>query len=405
MILGKISGKKKGGRKLMKFKTPYYVIHEQELDENFNKLKGALEKHWNNYIIGYSYKTNALPWVIKHFDLLGCYAETVSEDEYNLAKLIGVEKNHIIYNGPIKTKDSFLEALREGCVVNIDSQREIEWLEEIEIENRRVGVRINFNIEKLCPGQSQCPEEGGRFGFCYENGELSKIIKKLQEKKVKISGIHLHTSSKSRGLDIYRAIAEIACKVQKQFELDLDYVDVGGGFFGGLSTKPQFDEYIALMESILSTCFDKSKTKLIVEPGMAVIGVPITYVTSVIDVKDTEFSRFVVTDGTRTSIDPLMTKNQYFHSFNMEGQRELHPRQIICGYTCMEHDRLFEEKNGPTLQCGDQIIYDKVGAYTMCLTPLFIKYFPDVYVESNGNIKKVRNAWTPNEYVQLSELE
>ena len=69
-----------------------------------------------------------------------------------------------------------------------------------------------------------------------------------------------------------------------------------------------------------------------------------------------------------------------------------------------EHDRLFEEKNGPTLQCGDQIIYDKVGAYTMCLTPLFIKYFPDVYVELNGNVKKIRSAWTPNEYVQRSEI-
>lgn len=389
----------------MKFKTPYYMIHEQELDENFKKLKDALEKHWNNYIIGYSYKTNALPWVIKHFDLLGCYAETVSEDEYNLAKLIGVGKNHIIYNGPVKTKDSFMEALQNGCIVNIDSQREVEWLEDIESENRRIGIRINFDIEKMCPGQSQCPEDGGRFGFCYENGELSKIITKLQEKKIKIAGIHLHTSSKSRGLDIYRTIAEIACKVQKEFELDLDYVDVGGGFFGGLPTKPQFDEYIALMENILSTCFDKTKTKLIVEPGMAVIGAPISYVTSVIDVKDTEFNRFVVTDGTRTSIDPLMTKNSYFHSFDIKSQRDTHPKQVICGYTCMEHDRLFEEKNGPTLQCGDQIIYDKVGAYTMCLTPLFIKYFPDVYVELNGNVKKIRSAWTPNEYVQRSELE
>ena len=154
------------------------MIHEQELDENFKKLKDALEKHWNNYIIGYSYKTNALPWVIKHFDLLGCYAETVSEDEYNLAKLIGVGKNHIIYNGPVKTKDSFMEALQNGCIVNIDSQREVEWLEDIESENRRIGIRINFDIEKMCPGQSQCPEDGGRFGFCYENGELSKIITK-----------------------------------------------------------------------------------------------------------------------------------------------------------------------------------------------------------------------------------
>lgn len=87
----------------MNFKTPFYVIHKNELDDNYKKLTSALEKHWNNYIIGYSYKTNALPWIIKHFDSLGCYAETVSEDEYELAKLVGVTKNKIIYNGPIKT--------------------------------------------------------------------------------------------------------------------------------------------------------------------------------------------------------------------------------------------------------------------------------------------------------------
>lgn len=145
----------------MKFKTPYYVIHKNELDDNFNKLKDALEKHWNNYIIGYSYKTNALPWVIKHFDSLGCYAETVSEDEYNLAKSIGVEKDRIIYNGPIKTKDSFIAAINNRCIVNIDSQREIEWLKEVQLTKREVGIRINFNIENMCPGQSQCPEEGG----------------------------------------------------------------------------------------------------------------------------------------------------------------------------------------------------------------------------------------------------
>ena len=80
----------------MELKTPYYIIHKEELDSNYEKLKAALEKHWGNYIIGYSYKTNALPWIIKHFDNLGCYAEVVSEDEFNLAKLVGVKSNKII---------------------------------------------------------------------------------------------------------------------------------------------------------------------------------------------------------------------------------------------------------------------------------------------------------------------
>lgn len=386
-------------------KTPYYVIDQNALDANFNQLALALRTHWPNSIIGYSYKTNALPWVIQHFHHLGCYAEVVSREEYQLAKRIGVKKGKLIYNGPIKTKETFLEAILDGCIVNMDSQREIDWLEELPEEHRAVGIRVNFDIERMCPGQSQCPEEGGRFGFCYENGEFARVVKLLREKSTRITGLHLHTSSKSRGLDIYRAIAEIACQIKKEFGFELDYIDVGGGFFGGLPTKPQFDEYMKLMADILCQSFDKERTALIIEPGMAVIGACVQYVSTVIDVKDTQFSRFVVTDGSRTSIDPLMTKSSYFHFCEMSGSRNTLPRQIICGYTCMEHDRLFTAINEVELLPGDRIVYDKVGAYTMCLTPLFIKYFPDVYVQHDGTLKKVRSAWTPEEYLMKSILE
>lgn len=386
-------------------KTPYYVIHKESLDENFEKLTCAISKYWRDYIIGYSYKTNALPWVIRHFDKLGCYAEVVSEDEYNLAKLIGVKKNHIIYNGPIKTKESFLEAVENGCIVNIDSHRELDWLEDLNAEGKAVGIRVNFDIEKQCPGQSQCGNEGGRFGFCLENGEFTKALDRLHKANVRVSGIHLHTSSKSRGLDIYRAIAETACKIQEEFRLKLDYIDVGGGFFGGLPTKPQFEEYFSLMSEILSTHFDKNHTTLIIEPGMAVIGAPISYVTSVIDVKDTEYNRFVITDGSRTNIDPLMTKSSYFHIFDRLEQSKQLTKQVICGYTCMEHDRLFEADHEPELHIGDRIIYEKVGAYTMCLTPLFIRYFPEVYVESQGKYTRVREAWKPEDYIRKSVIE
>lgn len=390
----------------MKLKTPYYLINESELDCNFSKMEMALKNNWNNYIIGYSYKTNALPWVISHFDKLGAYAEVVSEDEYNLAKLIGVGKNTIIYNGPIKTKESFFEALKSGCYVNIDSQREIDWLGEIPNDIYHIGIRVNFDIEKMCPGQSQCGEEGGRFGFCYENGQLEKAIDQIRAKGKAIQGLHLHVSSKSRGLDIYRASAQIACDICSKYDICPSFIDIGGGFFGGLPTKTQFDEYFSTVANILKTQFDVNETKLIVEPGMALIGAPIKYISSVIDVKDTDINRFVVTDGTRTSIDPLMTKSSYFHSFErINAGLKKRKKQVICGYTCMEHDRLFTAYDEPELKVGDKIIYDKVGAYTMCLTPLFIKYFPDVYVERNNELIKVRNAWSPTEYIEKSIIE
>ena len=79
-------------------------------------------------------------------------------------------------------------------------------------------------------------------------------------------------------------------------------------------------------------------------------------------------------------------------------------KQVICGLTCMENDRLFITENAKALKVGDQISYQKVGGYTMCLTPLFIRYFPNVYLEDNGEYKLVREAWTAEEYSQKSRL-
>lgn len=387
------------------YETPYYVIDKKELENGLNGLKEALEEYWDNFIIGYSYKTNALPWVIHFFKQKECYAEVVSDDEYLLAKSIGIDSNKIIYNGIIKSKDTFVEAIQNGCIVNIDSRRELDWLDEIPtLYKREIGIRVNFDIEKYCSNHSACGDEGGRFGFCFENGELEKAINVIKEKGFSIVGIHLHTSSKTRALDVYQAIAKVACEIAQCYKLELSYIDIGGGFFGGLSNKPQFKDYLRLVSGILKECFDPKKTQLIVEPGMSLIGAPVSYVTSVIDVKDTTYNRFIVTDGSRTNIDPLMRKKTYFHHYDFcsEDQKKKLKRQVVCGFTCMEHDRLFVAENEVELQVGDKIVYEKVGAYTMCLTPLFIKYFPDVYLDDGKDLLKIRNKWTPENYMQYS---
>ena len=395
-----------------RLKTPYFMIHKTALDAGVEKLKSALNDAWPNYVIGYSYKTNALPWVIQYFRDKGCYAEVVSDDEYELAKSIGVEKNQFIYNGIAKSKETFLEAIQNHAVVNIDSEYEIDWLDELNAvdgagkKDCSVGIRVNFDLASYCPGQTQCGEEGERFGFCYENGELKRAIDKIEAKGVRVAGLHLHKSSKTRMPDIYRAIAEAAVEIKRKYQLSLSYVDIGGGFFGGLETKPQFPEYFDMVASILHQEFDSNQTALIVEPGMALIGAPVDYVTAVVDVKKTTRNIFAITDGSRTQIDPLMTKSSYFYEIDRKSEnRPLLDRQIITGFTCMEHDRLFEVKGEPELKAGDQVIYHKVGAYTMCLSPLFIKWFPEVYIEDKEEIIKVRDRWTESEYKSRSLSE
>lgn len=387
--------------------TPYFMINKQAMDIGLNKLKSALKNAWPNYIIGYSYKTNALPWIINYFKENECYAEVVSDDEYELASSIGVDKEHVIYNGLAKSKDSFLEAIRQHAVVNIDSEREINWLDELERDKYSVGIRVNFDLESMCSGQTQCGIDGERFGFCYENGELKKAIDRIEGKGVRVAGLHLHKSSKTRMPDIYSAIAKTAVEISTKYNLNLDYIDIGGGFFGGLESKPQFPEYFDMVAAIMREKFRPEKVALIVEPGMALIGAYADYVTTVVDVKKTTRNQFVITDGSRIQIDPLMTKDSYFYDvISQDGLiRKKSMRQIITGFTCMEHDRLFEIQDELELMPGDKIVYHKIGAYTMCLTPLFIKWFPDVYVQEGKDVYKVREKWNSFEYRSRSIVE
>ena len=75
-------------------------------------------------------------------------------------------------------------------------------------------------------------------------------------------------------------------------------------------------------------------------------------------------------------------------------------KQEVTGFTCMECDRLFTMENSEELIQGDQIIYENVGGYTICLNPLFIQYFPSVYVKNEAGYMEVRRKWTAKEYVQ-----
>lgn len=385
--------------------TPYFLIDEKKLITNITKLKSSLNKFWANYIIGYSFKTNSLPWLLNYFMENDFYAEVVSDDEYQLAHLIGYEKDRVIYNGPPKSKETFLDAIRNGCIVNIDSQRELYWLKELESLNERVyevGIRVNFDLESHCPNESAMGEDGGRFGFCYENGELKKAIDYLDSiNYVNLTGIHLHCSTKTRSLNIYRAISKIACEIKRTYSLNLKYVDIGGGFYGGFENKNEYDDYLEVISNELSKEFSKEDVILIVEPGTSLVSTPFSFITSVIDVKKTTHNIFVTTDGSRINIDPYKKKSRYL--FNIEYKDEIKRKklesQVISGFTCMEDDRLFVLEECPQLSIGDKVIYKKVGAYTMSLSPLFIKYFPTVYVEKDGNIHEVRERWTAKEYM------
>ena len=411
--------------------TPYFLLDEPILQRYFDMLTGALKKNWPNYRIGYSFKTNSLPWLVNFYKKQGAYAEVVSKDEYGLAKYLGFQDSEIVYNGPYKDEQSFRDVVLAGGYVNVDSKWELEWLTKLseelaegklftsfsdnseantegktetngKVSEIHVGIRVNFNLEQMCPGETTMGETSGRFGFSYENGEFAKALSYVRAlPHVKVTGLHLHSSSKSRSVQIFRSIAQMACRLKKEFDLTLSYVDIGGGYCGGMEGRPEYPDYFPAIAEELHREFDPEQTQLVVEPGISLISKGSFFVTSVIDVRDIRDTRYLITDGSRFNIDATMIKSSYlYHTKLQNPSAPVMERQEITGYTCMECDRLFTMENLPELQTGDQIIYENVGGYTISLNPLFIQYFPAVYVRNGEQMTEVRKKWTAKEYVQ-----
>lgn len=227
--------------------TPYFLIHRDSMEENLSSFRQALEEEWGEGRIAYSVKTNACAYVLSFMKAQGVLAEVVSDDEYMLAGDLGFSPQEIVFNGPIKGKALFLQAVIEGAFVHIDSRRELSWLEELpEGQVYPVGLRVNLDLSPLCPEDVGLEKEGYRFGFSYENGDFLWALERLSAcRKVRLSGLHFHCNSITRSPAVYGHMAEKAAELLEKYDLDVEYVDMGGGFFGGVPGKPTAKTYIS----------------------------------------------------------------------------------------------------------------------------------------------------------------
>lgn len=381
-------------------KTPCFVIKTEELKENIRGFKTALDAYFERNILSYSVKTNALPYIVNLARKEGCYAEVVSADEYLLAKKLGYPIANIVYNGPMKDRETFIEAVAGGAVVNIENFREIEWLDALAPgADYQLGVRVNVNLKTLGIDDAK---SSSRFGFSYENGEFCKAVRKIQEKGFAVSGLHVHRTSTSRGLDVYEALCRYVNRILQEQNLSIRYVDIGGGFFGNMPGKPDYRTYA---EHIFRALENKN-IRLIVEPGNALIASAVDYVGAVLDCKKIDDAIIISSDASRLHIDPFFHKSNYWYErINTAKDRPvLTEKQVLSGATCLENDIIMELRDTDAFLPGDRIVFKCVGAYTMTLTPNFINLLPAVYALTESGFHCVREKWSVDEWVQKNEV-
>ena len=386
---------------LSQLQTPCFVLYPDELERSVRGFLAALNANFKDSIVGYSVKTNSLPKCMKLACEMGVYAEVVSYDEYELALLCGFEKNHIVYNGPMKSKETFLDAIRHGSIVNIETKRELEWLKELPSEgNFNVGLRLNINISKVSPEDADGDDDNSRFGYSDETDEFADAISCIKQLgNVRLVGLHIHRTAHSRSVCFYKRSIEYACRVIKKYGLELNYIDVGGGYFGIFPNKPTYQQYSDAFYEVMSA-YGLQYMRVIVEPGNALVASCFAFFSEVIDVKHVEEELwFATTDGSRNDVDPFFKKSSYLSEILYETESPVVKEQIVSGCTCLEYDRMFTLHDKPLLKVGDRICYHNVGAYTMCLSPMFIRYIPNIYVKEGNSYFLTRELWTAKECI------
>ena len=383
--------------------SPCFIINENKLKENIYNFRDALDSTFYKGILGYSVKTNSLPFILKKAKEYGCFAEVVSADEYILAKKVGFPISNIIYNGPMKTRETFIEALENGAYVNIENFREIEWLKQAHLRNDyNLGIRVNINFGVI--GLLEEKNYDSRFGFSYENGDVEKALYEIKKYGLRVNGIHAHRTSSTRSLEVYNKAVKYISNIVNDMEVCLKYIDIGGGFFGDMPGKPGYYDYAREIKKELNVGNDN--VIVIVEPGNALIASPIDYCFTILDCKKIQKKKICCSDATRLDVDPFFHKTSYWYSIEGDlDDRKEELQQVITGSTCLENDVLMTVKNEKNLMPGDRIIIKCVGAYTMALTPNFINYLPTVYVKKGNKYEIVRKKGTIDNIMMNNEVE
>ncbi|SDO00831.1 diaminopimelate decarboxylase [Psychrobacillus sp. OK028] len=397
-----------------RFGDSFYLFDLEQLRANYLNMFSAFKSRYSNIIIGYSYKTNYLPTLIKEISNLGGYAEVVSRIEYDLALKIRVDPKKIIFNGPLKSQEDIALALKEGSIVNLDSFYEIEIIKDLILKdkskNYKVGLRVNFDmtIDGMSPLQDGFKQS--RFGFCLENGNFEKALSELNKiENLTVVGLHGHCSTHIRSLKVYEKITQTLCDISKEYMSNtLEYLDIGGGFYGNvpetmqLNNVPSYDDYATTICSIMNKekAHFKNEPFLIMEPGLSIVVDTFKFFCKVVDVKKNKNEYFVLVDGSVHNIKPtIYKKNTPMELVKTNKDVYKADKFNVVGCTCMEKDYLLIDYIGEIPKIGDFLIFSNVGAYTIVLNPPFIKERPPIIAKIGKNFKIVRQKEKLDDFI------
>ena len=395
--------------------SPLFVFSEKKIRENQKKMHRIFKTRYPKVQFAWSYKTNYLSSICSVFHQEGSWAEVVSGYEYNRAEKLGISGEHIIFNGPDKNRDALEKAIKNKSKIHIDHFDElyeiIELTESLDII-ADVAIRVNMDVG-IYPLWD-------RFGFNYENGEALQAVKRIIScENLNLVGLHTHIGTYIMTTEPYRIAAikmvELANYIKNQYDIVLDYIDMGGGlpsqntlkgqYLNAEQLLPSYEEYAdAITKALFNYNVDVSEMPtLILETGRALIDDAGFLLSSVIGNKRlSSGKRAVIIDA---GVNLLFTSFWFKHKIvpAQQSSGTFTENSAIYGPLCMNIDCLSEDIVLPALNKGDQVVIQYVGAYSVTQWMQFITVRPKVVmIMENKSVEIIRDSET---FDYLSQME
>lgn len=344
------------------FGSPLYVYDAEKIQSQYNRLTKAFSKV-DKLRINYAMKALSNVAILQLLKEMGSGLDTVSIQEVLLGLHAGYEPEKIFYTPNGVSLEEIEEVAAMGVQINIDN---LSILEQFGTKYPNVPVCIRINPHVMAGGNANISvgHIDSKFGISVH--QLPHLVRIVENTKMNIVGIHMHTGSDILDIEVFLYAAEILFDAAKNFK-NLEFLDFGSGFKVPYK-KDDIETDIEELGKKLSKRFNAFCTEygkeltLIFEPGKFLVSEAGFFLAKVNVVKQTTSTVFAGIDsGFNHLIRPMFYGSQH-HIENISHPKGKERFYSVVGYIC-ETDTFANNRRISEIKEGDILCFRNAGAY------------------------------------------
>jgi len=349
------------------FGSPLYVYDAATIEQQYTRLTAAFSKV-ESLRINYAMKALSNITILKLLKKCGSGLDTVSIQEVQLGLHAGFSPDKIIFTPNGVSFEEIEEVAKLGVQINIDN---LSVLEHFGTKHPKVPVCIRINPHVMAGGNENISvgHIDSKFGISIY--QIPHVLRIVENTKMHINGIHMHTGSDILDIEVFLYAAEILFDAAKQFAA-LDFLDFGSGFKvpykrGDIETN--IEELGKKLTKRFLT-FEKEYGRnltLAFEPGKFLVSESGFFLAKVNVVKQTTSTVFAGIDsGFNHLIRPMFYGSQ--HSIeNISNPKGKERFYTVVGYIC-ETDTFANNRRIVEITEGDILCFKNAGAYCFSMS-------------------------------------